>query len=88
MAGDPIPSLQAELDAQLESSSATRAPSVNKALAATATWLREQGAVERALGVGGVAPNFTLPNALSQDVELAGLLDQGPVLIAFYRGGW
>ena len=88
MTGDAIPSLQAELDALNETSSAKRAPRVNETLAGTAAWLRESGAVERALGLGDVAPNFTLPNALGRDVELAGLLDRGPALIAFYRGGW
>ncbi len=88
MTGDAIPSLQAELDALNESSSAKRAPGVNETLAGTTAWLRESGAVERALGLGDVAPNFTLPNALGRDVELAGLLDRGPAIIAFYRGGW
>ncbi|MGI9659853.1 MAG: hypothetical protein ACR2OD_13160 [Gaiellaceae bacterium] len=80
--------LQERLDAHLEKSKASRAPEVNAALAATAEHLRSQGAVERALGVGATAPDFTLPNALGADVSLAGLLDNGPVVVAWYRGGW
>jgi peroxiredoxin len=40
------------------------------------------------LQVGTSAPNFTLPNALGQSVELAQRLKSGPVVLTFYRGAW
>lgn len=35
-----------------------------------------------------IAPNFTLPNATGNPVTLYELLNRGPVVLNFYRGGW
>ncbi len=43
---------------------------------------------DRAVNVGDSAPNFSLPNAVGETVELQDLLKSGPVVISFYRGGW
>lgn len=43
---------------------------------------------EQALGVGSIAPNFSLPSATGEVVELRRLLEDGPVVLTFYRGGW
>ena len=32
--------------------------------------------------------NFSLPDSKGKMVELAGLLDKGPVVLSFYRGSW
>ena len=40
------------------------------------------------LGEGDAAPDFTLPDATGKPVHLADLLASGPVVLAFYRGGW
>jgi peroxiredoxin len=40
------------------------------------------------LMVGERAPDFDLPNALGQRVELSHRLKSGPVVLAFYRGEW
>lgn len=85
---EPPAGLQDALDAHLEKSNASRSPELVAALGGTAKVLRESGAVERALGVGSRAPDFTLPNAIGNDVSLGGLLNRGPVVLAFYRGGW
>ena len=45
-------------------------------------------AVEKALKEGEQAPDFTLPDALGNEVTLSHLLRQGPVVISFYRGAW
>ena len=82
------PALQEELDTLLRDSSAKRAPGVNAALATTAEHLRAAGAIERALGVGDTAPEFTLPNALGKEISMGDLLDRGPVVLAWYRGSW
>jgi peroxiredoxin len=50
--------------------------------------VRKSGIVERALGVGDLAPDFTLPNAHGRPVALADLLRRGPLIISFYRGIW
>jgi peroxiredoxin len=41
-----------------------------------------------ALGVDDRAPDFALPNARGQLVRLGDLLQQGPVVLVFYRGVW
>jgi peroxiredoxin len=46
------------------------------------------GAAEHALKEGEQAPDFTLPDALGQPVTLSHLLQQGPVVLTFYRGAW
>jgi peroxiredoxin len=51
----------------------------------------EQAAVDyaaRAPKVGDRAPDFTLPDQLGHPVSLAGELEQGPVVVIFYRGEW
>ncbi|WP_347861926.1 peroxiredoxin-like family protein [Salimicrobium sp. PL1-032A] len=37
---------------------------------------------------GKKAPNFKLPGATGETVELYERLKQGPVILTFYRGGW
>jgi peroxiredoxin len=51
----------------------------------------EQAAVDyaaRAPKVGDKAPDFTLNDQLGREVSLAGELEQGPVVLIFYRGEW
>jgi len=43
---------------------------------------------EQCLGVGAPAPDFSLPDATGALVTLSKLLAEGPVVLAFYRGGW
>lgn len=47
-----------------------------------------EAAVNRALTVGEVAPDFVLPAASGGDVRLSDLTARGPVVLAFYRGAW
>ncbi|MFD1021098.1 peroxiredoxin-like family protein [Thalassobacillus hwangdonensis] len=42
----------------------------------------------KGLKEGAKAPNFKLPNANGETVELYEQLKQGPVVLTFYRGGW
>lgn len=43
---------------------------------------------QETIGVGSKAPDFTLSNANGQSVTLSELLEEGPVVLSFYRGGW
>jgi peroxiredoxin len=43
---------------------------------------------ESAIAVGEIAPNFTLPGATGEAVNLHSKLKGGPVVLSFYRGGW
>ena len=40
------------------------------------------------VSIGDKAPNFTLPNAKGENKTLYELLEKGPVILSFYRGGW
>lgn len=42
----------------------------------------------RAVQAGDTAPDFVLPNASNDSIRLYTLLDNGPVVLSFYRGGW
>ena len=50
--------------------------------------LAATGLANQALKVGDTAPDFSLPNAVGTLVRLSELLQQGPVVINFYRGEW
>jgi peroxiredoxin len=50
--------------------------------------LKASGIEQSALKVGAAAPDLTLPDALGKPVRLADLWQRGPVILAFYRGGW
>lgn len=55
---------------------------------AAVSTLADSGLDERSLAVGAAAPPFTLPDATGTAVALSSLLARGPVVLAFYRGGW
>ncbi|KGX92953.1 alkyl hydroperoxide reductase [Pontibacillus halophilus JSM 076056 = DSM 19796] len=42
----------------------------------------------KGLRVGEDAPDFTLPDAKGSEVNLYDVLENGPVILTFYRGGW
>lgn len=46
------------------------------------------GIAGKAVQAGEQAPGFTLANTRGEPVSLASLLEQGPVVLNFYRGAW
>lgn len=50
--------------------------------------LEESGITNTCLRKGDKAPEFVLPNAFGKKVALVKLLERGPVVLSFYRGGW
>ena len=40
------------------------------------------------VGVGEVAPDFTLPDHNGQKITLSDARDKSPVVLVFYRGYW
>ena len=50
--------------------------------------LEESGLEERALGEGDEAPAFALPNQDGDVVRSETLLEQGPLVLSFFRGHW
>ena len=60
---------------------------VSRRLAAAFAEVTASGAAP-GLAVGEQASLFSLPDATGQMVELAARLEQGPVVLSFYRGEW
>lgn len=52
------------------------------------TAVANSGVLNKALNIGDKAPNFTLKNALNTSVSLYDELQNGPVILTWYRGGW
>ena len=50
--------------------------------------LSESQLTSKALKTGDQFPSFTLPNAKGVEVDSKTILEHGPLVIAFYRGGW
>ncbi|MFD2915465.1 peroxiredoxin-like family protein [Psychroserpens luteus] len=50
--------------------------------------IAHSGVLEKALNLGDKAPNFTLNNALNKSISLYDELENGPVVLTWYRGGW
>lgn len=50
--------------------------------------VRNSGILEKAKNNGDQAPDFTLMNAIGDSVNLKEILDKGPVVLTWYRGGW
>ena len=66
-----------------------RAPAPRVAMMEAATaQLKSSGIESNALKVGDRAPSLSLPDAKGEQVSLKHLLEQGPVVAIFYRGGW
>ena len=50
--------------------------------------LRGSGILDRALKEGQSAPPFELEDSRGERVGLAGLQEEGPVVVTFFRGHW
>ena len=59
-----------------------------KVMSAAKAELQKQDFENKALHVGQVAPDISLPNAHGKTVMLKDLLKSGPVILTFYRGSW
>ena len=80
-------SLEEELKAfatQIEQAS----PDYGSWVAELVSDLKEEFAGQQALVPGDEAPMFSLPSATGEQISLRDRLDQGPVILNFYRGGW
>lgn len=87
--GDPeTKSLQAALDARKAKWAEGATEEVKTLYDDGIAKVAATGVIDTMKNVGDVAPGFTLPDATSKDVSLAELLEDGPVVIVFYRGAW
>ena len=83
-----MPLLQEALDAR-KAEFEQEAPAELKALlSASIDSVAQSGVLETALRESDTAPDFALPNANGEIVALSQLLEDGPVVLSWYRGGW
>lgn len=82
------PSLTADLAALRAHHAAHMPAGIAAAMAQADAALASSDLVGRAIGAGGLAPDFTLPDAEGHPVTLSRALRDGPVVVSFYRGGW
>ena len=80
--------LAIDLQTQRESFLSTIPQSTQTLMQEATTALEQSKILEKILTVGDAIPDFSLPNATGEIVNLHEWLAQGPVVIAFYRGGW
>ena len=80
--------LQVRLDALREASKARVPPETRAVMLQHIDELRASGIMDRVVGVGQRAPDFTLPNAAGAPVSVADLRARGSVVLSFYRGRW
>jgi peroxiredoxin len=50
--------------------------------------LAQSGIAQGGLQAGATAPDFALPDQSGETVRLSRLLQSGPAVVTFYRGGW
>ena len=87
-AAPETPSLQSQLNAVREEFEKIAPAEQVAVFEEGITALRNTGMTAEAASVGDKAPGFELANAQGEPVSLAGLLEHGPVVLAWYRGGW
>jgi len=73
---------------QYQSEFRQKAPAEKQRLMAEATAELAASGIAKGLGVGDTIPHFTLPDVSGKPVAIETLLEQGPVILTFYRGGW
>lgn len=81
-------SLQNVLDAKRDAFNASAPEEMKKVFAEGLQEVATSGVMESALRVGDTAPDFILPNAHNDSVQLSTILESGPVILTWYRGGW
>jgi peroxiredoxin len=81
-------SLQEKLDAKRNKFNATASETKKAIYAEGIEAVAGSGILESALNVGDTAPDFTLNNATGDAIRLFNVLQKGPVILTWYRGGW
>ena len=81
-------SLEDELEAQRRRAYEQRSPRERRARADAVTAVADAKVADRAVSVGDRMPVFRLPAISGETVDAGRLLDRGPLVISFYRGGW
>ncbi len=83
-----VPAIGPELDSRRAAFNKVAPEAVKRVYAEGIDEVAASGLVKRAKSEGDRAPAFALPNANGETVRLAELLERGPVVLVWYRGGW
>ncbi|CCO23415.1 alkyl hydroperoxide reductase [Maridesulfovibrio hydrothermalis] len=81
-------SLTKQLNEVLEGSRAEIPATILDTMSRATADLKATGIENKALQNGKKAPSFTLKNHLGEDRTLEAMLEKGPLVVSFYRGGW
>ena len=74
--------------AEPEQAASVSVPETNAAIMQKAAADLAEAMPSPGLRVGEKAPDFRLPNAVGEEVSLYEALEDGPVVLTFYRGAW
>ena len=81
-------SLQDKLDAQRQQIESAAPSEAVEVMHKATQELQQSGILSRVTARGDTAPDFSLNNYSGQKVNLSEKLENGPVVLGFYRGGW
>jgi peroxiredoxin len=81
-------SLQTALDKRRNEMAAKIAPDIKEAVEQGVREVAAMNLPATAIKVGDAAPDFTLSASDGANVKLSELLNSGPVVLTWYRGGW
>jgi peroxiredoxin len=80
--------LRAKLEALWDEAKRTRHPGLTQAYEALIRNLSTVDTAAQSLKAGDPMPHFLLPNVESRLIDSRDLLDQGPLVVSFFRGEW
>ncbi len=88
MPGNGDGPLKKKLDEKKEKFNEKAPEDIKKLYAEGIQAVVDDGTLDAAKKLGDKAPDFTLKNALGEEVSLSSYLNKGPVILTWYRGGW
>lgn len=80
--------LQDEINGLLNKVRQNLPPATAAIMAGAMKKLQESGITDHSHRKGDSAPAFELPNVRGEMVSSSSLLNQGPLVVSFYRGSW
>ena len=85
---DTLPSFRNGVKVFMDKRSGSTIDEKDKSVMVNAARDLERAMPEPGLRVGEIAPDFSLINAFGKKVKLSERLEEGPVVLTFYRGAW
>lgn len=83
-----IPNLKSQLEAKVKENAGLLPEEKRVVMDQKTETLELSGLAVKSTGLTNEFPEFELKNATGESVKLGELLERGPLVISFYRGGW